>query len=120
MRTTNYIKKINIDRLWQREWDGCTSIRLNKVEAVLGDCRLLGHLSRWEAVVRPRSYIGHTYVTHPYLIGIEDVPKCVVCDGDFTLGHILIECGNFMPVRQRYYDAENITPFPGNWCYRNI
>ncbi len=35
-----------IDRLWQRRWDECTGNKLNKVEPVLGDQRLPGHLSR--------------------------------------------------------------------------
>ncbi len=37
-----------------------------------------------------------------------DVPRCVDCDCDFTAEHILIECGDFAVIRQRYYDAENL------------
>ena len=38
----------------------------------------------------------------------EDVLRCVACDCDHTVEHILIECGEFAEVRQRYYDAENL------------
>ena len=38
----------------------------------------------------------------------EDVPKCVACDCDLTVEHILIECGDFAAVRQIYYDAESL------------
>ena len=38
----------------------------------------------------------------------EDVPRCVACDCDLTVEHILIECGEFAEVRQKYYDAENL------------
>ena len=41
----------------------------------------------------------------------EDVPvlRCVACDCDLTVNYIiLIECGDFTEVRQRYYDAENL------------
>ncbi len=39
----------------------------------------------------------------------EDVPRYVACDYDLTLEHILIECGGFAVVRQRYYEAEDIS-----------
>ena len=38
----------------------------------------------------------------------EDVARCVVCDCNPTVEHILIECGDFADVRQRYYDAESL------------
>ena len=38
----------------------------------------------------------------------EDVPRCVACDCDFTVEHILIECGDFVEMRQKYYDAESL------------
>ena len=36
-----------------------------------------------------------------------DIPRCVACDCDFNVELILIECGGFAQVRQRYHDAEN-------------
>ena len=38
----------------------------------------------------------------------EDVPKCVACGCNLTVKHILIECGDFTEVRQRYYNAESL------------
>ena len=52
-----------IDRLWQGEWDGCSGHKLNKVEPVLGDKRLPGHLARQEEIVLSCLFIGHTYLT---------------------------------------------------------
>ncbi len=42
----------------------------------------------------------------------EDVPTCVAFDWNVTVEHILIECGNFAEVRQRYYDAESLQVIP--------
>ena len=36
-----------------------------------------------------------------------DIPGCVACDCYLTVEHILIECGHFAEVRQRFYEAEN-------------
>ncbi len=38
----------------------------------------------------------------------EDVPRCVACDCNLTVEHILIECGDFSEVRQRYHDAGSL------------
>ena len=46
------------------------------------------------------------YCTHP--VNGEDVPRGVACDCYVTVEHILIECGSFAEVKQRYYDFENI------------
>ncbi len=97
-----------IDRLWQRRWDACAGNKLNKVEPVLGDRRSPGQLSRREERVLSRLRIGHTRLTHSFLMSGEDVPRCVACDCNLTVEHILIECGDFTEVRQRYYDAENV------------
>ena len=52
--------------------------------------------------------IGHTPLTHSYVMNGEDVPTFVACACDLTVEHILIECGDIAEVRQRYYDAENL------------
>ena len=38
----------------------------------------------------------------------EDVSRCVVCDCNLIVEHILIECSDFAKVRQNYYDAESL------------
>ena len=81
---------------------------MNKVEPVLGDCRSPGHLSRGEKIVLSHLCIGHTHLTHSYQMSGEDVPRCVACDCNVTVEHILIECGDVAEVRQRYYEAESL------------
>ena len=80
---------------------------MNKVEPVLGDHRSTGHLSRREKIVLSHLCIGHTHLTHSYIMNGEDVPRCVACDCNLTVEHIVIECGDFGEVRQRYYDTDN-------------
>ena len=42
--------------------------------------------------------LGHTRVTHSYLLQGEEQPQCVGCDAQFTVRHFLLECGDFAPV----------------------
>ena len=41
----------------------------------------------------------------------EEVPRCMACDCDHTVEHILIECEDFAEVRQRYYNVKNVHLF---------
>ena len=36
------------------------------------------------------------------------MPRCVTCDCNLTVEHILIEHGDFPEVKQKYYDAESL------------
>jgi len=66
-------------RLWQAEWDGCVSNKLHSVKPLLGYSNL-SSLSRQDAVVLRRLRIGHTRLTHSYLLNRQDQPECSRCD----------------------------------------
>ena len=36
------------------------------------------------------------------------VPSCVAYDYNLSVEHILIECGDFPEVRQKYYEAKSL------------
>ena len=54
-------------RLWKADWDGCVSNKLHSVKPLLGYSSL-SSLSRQDAVVLRRLRIGHTRLTHSYLL----------------------------------------------------
>ena len=62
---------------------------------------------RKEEVVLARLHLGHTRVTHSYLLG-EEQPQCVGCDAPFTVRHFLLECGNFAQVRNNCFNVDNM------------
>ena len=51
-------------------------------------------------------YVMLCYVS--YLMNGEDALKCVACDCNLTVEHILIEYGKFVEVGQIHYNAEYI------------
>ena len=50
-------------------------------------------------LVLARIRLGHTRVTHSYLLLGEEQPHCVGCDAPFTVRHFLLECDDFTQVR---------------------
>ena len=61
-----------------------------------------------EEVVLARLGLGHTRVTHSYLLLGEEQPQCVGCDTPFTARHFLLECGDFAQVRNNCFHVENM------------
>ena len=59
-------------------------------------------------VVLARLCLGHTRVTHSYLLQGEEQPQCVGCDASFTEHHFLLECGDFAQVRNNCFHAGNM------------
>ena len=43
-----------------------------------------------------------------YQMSREDMPRCVACDCNLIVVHVLIEYGEFSEVRQQYYEAEGL------------
>ena len=59
-------------------------------------------------VVLARLRLGHTRVTHSYLLQGEEQPQCVGCDAPFTERHFLLECGDFAQVRNICFHVDNM------------
>ena len=62
---------------------------------------------RNEEVILARLPIGHTRVTHSYLLQGEEQPQCVGCDAPFTVRHFLLECGDSAQVRNNCIHVDN-------------
>ena len=53
-----------------------------------------------------RIRLGHTRVTHSYLLFGEEHPQCVGCDAPFTVRHFHL-CGDFAQVRNNCFHVKN-------------
>ena len=93
--------------VWQAEWDGCSSNKLHSVKPHLGYCSIT-HLSRRDAVILRRLRIGHTRVTHKYLLSGDSQPLCDVCKCSLTVKHILLECCSLKNVREKYFTCSSL------------
>ena len=46
-----------------------------------------------------RLHIGHSYLTHSFILRKEEAYVCVACDAVITVKHILIECADVLEIR---------------------
>lgn len=51
---------------------------------------------RRDEIVLTRLRIGHTNITHSYILDKKEKPRCTRCNTYLTVKHILLECANFI------------------------
>ena len=94
-----------IYQVWQKEWDE-TVLVYNKFHETLPKLpdKLLSFCNtRKENIVFNRLHIGHSYLTHSFILRKGEAPVCVVCNTVLTVKHILIECAHLLEIRKKYF-----------------
>ena len=87
------INKYILDQ-WQSSWNYSIGNKLLEIKPTIGDYHSVVRSIRKEEVVLARLRLGHSRVTHSYLLLGEEQPQCVGCDAPFTVRHFLLECGD--------------------------
>ena len=66
-------------------------------------------LCRKDEVVIHRIRIGHTRLTHSYLMEDSLIPMCIFCQAiPISVKHLMIECPQLARIRSRYYQATDM------------
>ena len=75
---------------WQHLWHNSTSNKLHNIYPTLpiNSKYPKAHLTRQEQTLYNRVRIGHTYLTHSYLLKDEDRPICIPCNSLLTVEHM--------------------------------
>ena len=107
---SNFKPSINTYMLeeWQTSCNYSIGNKLLDIKPTIGEYQSVVRNIRREEVVLARLRLGHTRVTHSYILQGEEQPQCVGCDAPFTLRHILLECGDFAPVRNNCFHVDNM------------
>jgi len=58
--------------------------------------------------IETSSTIGHIRLTHLHLLTGKDLPTCQFCNIPLTVNHILVECPNLNPIRQRFFRVSSL------------
>ena len=86
-------------RQYIRNWD---------VHPKLGCWPLSNRERRREQIVLCRLRIGHSYLTHRFLLAGEDPPVCIPCQEDLTVAHILIDCAEYAHFWYQYFNVKTL------------
>ena len=88
---------------WQQQWDINIHNKLYQIQSILREWRPAFRKSRREQVLKSRLRIGHTRLTHFFILKQE--PKPVFG----TVKHSLIECRAFTVIRKRFFKVTSLT-----------
>ena len=89
--TYQYISQ-NVRDMWQREWDMALNNKLHATKPLIGEQPSAYRSVRRDEVVLSRLRLGHSYLTHSYLLKGGPPPECVTCNCRLTISHILVDC----------------------------
>jgi ribonuclease HI len=92
---------------WQQSWDAEVRNKLHGVQPRIGSARAY-RLPRRDEVIIHRLRIGHTHLTHSYLLKGESPPMCIACQAPLTVQLILIDCVDFALCRAKYFNAATL------------
>ena len=93
---------------WQSSWNETCFNKLKEIEPVVNHHRIVPKLSRREEIILARLRIGHTRLTHSYLLKREEQPYCIGCDTPFTVRHFLLDCADFDRERRSLFQVNNL------------
>ena len=101
------INKYSLEE-WQISWNNSIGNKLLDIKTTIGEYQSVVQNIRKVEVVLARHCLGHTRVTHSYLLKGEEQPQCVGCNAPFTVRHFLLECGDFAQVRNNCFHVDNM------------
>ena len=98
-----------LHKKWQPRLDMNINNKLFQIPPTLGEWRPAFRGSRREQVVISRLLMGHTRLTHAFILKQEPQPQCLTCQTTCTVKHILIECRAFAVIRKRFFKVTSLT-----------
>ena len=92
-----YAQKVKVTK--SAVWNCCAGNKLHAIRPTVGGYKQKTCLSRHDSVLLNRLLIGHTRLTHSYLLSGDDIPECGTCQCPLTVKHILVECVDLSDVQ---------------------
>jgi hypothetical protein len=90
--------------LWQNRWEKQTN-QNNKLKQIKTSTKKwsvpLAKLTRHEETMVTRVRIGHTRITHSYLMRKELKSRCETCNCELTVKHIFLDCSTYHNARTK-------------------
>lgn len=98
-----------INMTWQSYWDSVPpSNKLKKIKRCTKKWHYLHNLNRRQEVTLTRVRIGHSSLTHTFLISKDAPPICNKCQEDLTIQHIILDCPDLQNIRSTLSIPNNL------------
>ena len=111
--------KTHIRNRWQTKWTNAPQpIKLRKVKPQLRRWSSSYNKTRYKEVLLARLRIGHTRLTHEYLMNKEQQPICGECNSPLTVEHLMVHCPKYRAQRGECFP--NLYKYPINQRIVNI
>ena len=106
---TDLKRKINkfITNKWQTSWDAETDNQLQKIQPNVKAPRKRECKCRMDERIMSRLRMGHTRLTHSFLMKREPRPLCNRCQKHLTVKHFLVKCRH-CPIRARFHQCRTL------------
>ncbi|XP_031328755.1 uncharacterized protein LOC116159809 [Photinus pyralis] len=98
----NQFRKI-INNQWQEKWNP-TDTHLKQVKPLTQPTLPIPTKRRSQVIIN-RLRLGHTRMTHRFLITREDPPSCDTCQTRLTVEHLLFRCPDYTAQRNMLYSS---------------
>ena len=84
----------------------CNGVILSSLS--LGDWQSSYRRCRKDEVVLCRACIGHTHLTHSYILRKDPPPQCEHCQCILAVRHILVKCNRFAQIRKDIFGRKDM------------
>ena len=107
---TDFKPSINtfVHNKWQMSWNAAVFNKLHSIMPSLCEWQPNYRIDRKGEVTLARLRIGHTFITHSFLLKGEDWPLCIPCQEPFSVKHFLLDCTDFRIIRSRFYRVNSL------------
>ena len=93
---------------WKTIWNNAVFNKLHAINPELELSPALSLINRRDQIVILRCRIGHTRLTHSYLLTRDDPPICIPCNENYSVKHFLLECHDLAQVRNKYFQVNSL------------
>ena len=96
------ITKLIFDE-WQEIWNCCVGKKIHAIRPTVGDYKQKTCLSRRDSVLLNRLRIGHTRLTHSFLLSCDNLPECGTCQCPLKVILKMYEINTFLLLPLKIY-----------------
>ena len=94
--------RTSIKDVWQQRWDNIGVNKMKEITDLVNPWQYID-LPRKQEIMLCRLRIGHTRITHSYLMAGEYQPHCCDCLVPLTVRHFLIECPSLVDLQNHFF-----------------